>query len=106
MQILGVDKFELVKLLRMNRNVVLFCTLRAKAQSDVERRAIDVKMAQDEDLAPILAEIRDSKQVDKADGKTKKVATRAGRLDQELDVTDAAKDKAKVRQSITSTHLI
>lgn len=54
MQTLGVDKFELVKLLRINRNVVLYCTIRAKAQSDAERRAIDSKMASDETLAPIL----------------------------------------------------
>lgn len=54
MLLLGHDKFALIRLLRKNRMVVLYCTLLASAQSAKERKDIEDKMEADPDLAPIL----------------------------------------------------
>ena len=53
-QVLGFDKFDFVKTLRKHRTLIYFCIMRAKAQSDTERRAIEAKMRNDDELAPIL----------------------------------------------------
>ncbi|EDQ89655.1 uncharacterized protein MONBRDRAFT_36978 [Monosiga brevicollis MX1] len=87
--VLGFDKFEFVKLCRKNRNVILYCTLRARAKSDQERKAIDATMAQDPDLAPILKELREGQSVDKAaEAKARREAQRQEKLDAPLDVLD------------------
>ena len=54
MLLLGHDKFALIRLLRKNHMVVLYCTLLASAQSAKERKDIEEKMETDPDLAPIL----------------------------------------------------
>lgn len=54
MLLLGHDKFALIRLLRKNRMVVLYCTLLASAQSGKEKKDIEDKMEADPDLAPIL----------------------------------------------------
>lgn len=53
-QALGFERFEFVKLLRKNRNVVLYCTLLARASNKVERQTIEAKMRSSDELAPIL----------------------------------------------------
>ena len=54
MLLLGHDKFALIRLLRKNRMVVLYCTLLASAQSAKDKKDIEDKMEADPDLAPIL----------------------------------------------------
>lgn len=58
MGVLGFDKFDLIKLLRKNRNMVLYCTLLAKATPE-EQAAIEAKMQGDLELASILKRLRD-----------------------------------------------
>ena len=56
--LLQFDKFELIKLIRNNRNVILYATLLARAQNASERTAIEETMAGDDELAGILAILR------------------------------------------------
>ena len=53
------DKFDLIKLIRNNRHVILYSTLLAKAQTPAEKAAIEAKMSNDDELVPILAAIRE-----------------------------------------------
>lgn len=95
-QVLGFDKFDFVKILRKNRNLVYFCTMRAKAQSDAERRAIEAKMRADEELVPVLKLLKEGTDSDRAaDSMAHKEAQRKGKLDEDLDseVTDAHRTK-------------
>ena len=45
MDLLGFDRFGLVKELLSNRNRLVWCLRRARAQSDEERLAIEVRFA-------------------------------------------------------------
>jgi pre-mRNA-splicing helicase BRR2 len=53
------DKFDLIKLIRNNRNVILYCTLLARAQNPAERATIEAKMSSDDELSSILAALRE-----------------------------------------------
>ncbi|PAA72657.1 hypothetical protein BOX15_Mlig007168g1 [Macrostomum lignano] len=55
---LGYEAFDLIKLVRQNRQMVLHCTLLAQAQSRSERSAIEARMRADPKLAPILRQLR------------------------------------------------
>ena len=100
-QVLGFDNFKFVKLLLTHRNVILYCTLRARAETDAERRAIDARMAVNEDLAPILQELREGQTIDKAaEAKARRAAKRQERLDVDLDVMDVDADKKPTRVSL------
>ena len=59
MTLLEHDKFDLIKLIRNNRNVILYCTLLARAQTPAEKSSIEAKMSSDDELAPILAALRE-----------------------------------------------
>ena len=59
MNLLEHDKFDLIKLIRNNRHIILYSTLLAKAQTPAEKAAIEAKMSSDEELVPILAAIRE-----------------------------------------------
>ncbi len=75
--LLQFDKFELIKLLRNNRNIVLYCTLLARAQTPSDKSAIEEVMRNDDDLAPILAELREGTKMDTTDEeKARKAALR------------------------------
>ncbi|KII64997.1 U5 small nuclear ribonucleoprotein helicase [Thelohanellus kitauei] len=55
MLLLGPDKFSIVKCLRANRDVVLYCTLLSSAQDEEERSMIEEDMRAVPELAEILA---------------------------------------------------
>ncbi len=81
MTLLQFDKFELIKLLRNNRNIVLYCTLLARAQTPAEKSAIEETMRNDDELAPILAELREGTKMDTTEEeKARKAALRKVRL--------------------------
>jgi pre-mRNA-splicing helicase BRR2 len=65
--LLQFDKFELIKLLRNNRHVVLYCTMLARAQTPAERAAIEATMTADDELAPILSELQEGTKHDTAE---------------------------------------
>lgn len=53
--LLGFNQFDIIKLLRSNRQMILYCTLLASAQSADERQNIEDKMRSDSQLASILS---------------------------------------------------
>lgn len=86
---LGFDRFEFVKTLRKNRNVVLYCTLLARANNKVERQAIEAKMRSSDELAPILQRLQEGDGDAKAAAaKARRAAARAERLDADADAMD------------------
>lgn len=52
--LLDYDKFDLVKLLTSNRDVILYCTKLGQAQSPAEREAIERSMQENPQLASLL----------------------------------------------------
>eukprot|EP00053_Salpingoeca_punica_P020082 m.207381 g.207381 ORF g.207381 m.207381 type:complete len:2142 (+) comp17788_c0_seq1:161-6586(+) len=84
--VLGYDKFDFVKLLRANRNLVLYATKLARAQ-DEERVQIEAQMRADPELEKLLTRIREGE----GDGaeetaRLRKAAARQEKLDADLDV--------------------
>jgi pre-mRNA-splicing helicase BRR2 len=55
--LLGYDCFDFIKMLLKHRNMVLYCTLLASAQSEIEKTSIKSKMSQDPDLVKILKQL-------------------------------------------------
>ncbi|KAJ8969793.1 hypothetical protein NQ314_001578 [Rhamnusium bicolor] len=52
--LLGYDCFDFIKQLKKHRQMILYCTLLAKSQSDSERQKIKDKMSEDSSLKRIL----------------------------------------------------
>ncbi|KAJ3643308.1 hypothetical protein Zmor_026030 [Zophobas morio] len=52
--LLGYDCFDFIKQLKKHRQMILYCTLLAKSQSESERQKIKDKMSEDSSLARIL----------------------------------------------------
>ncbi|GLV40316.1 Brr2 U5 snRNP complex subunit [Carabus blaptoides fortunei] len=55
--LLGYDCFDFIKQLKKNRQMILYCTLLAKSQSDSERQKIREKMNEETVLARILRQL-------------------------------------------------
>ncbi|KAK6185571.1 hypothetical protein SNE40_007775 [Patella caerulea] len=62
--LLGVTQFEFIKILRMNRQMILYCTLLASAQTKSERNKIEEKMMSDAELRLILATLQETERDD------------------------------------------
>ncbi|XP_061184302.1 U5 small nuclear ribonucleoprotein 200 kDa helicase-like isoform X1 [Saccostrea echinata] len=52
--LLGFDMFDFIKVLRQHRQMILYCTLLAQAQTDEEKRSIEEKMSSDTELSGYL----------------------------------------------------
>ncbi|KAI1287391.1 U5 small nuclear ribonucleoprotein helicase [Halotydeus destructor] len=72
--LLGFEQFEFIKLLRQNRQMILYCTLLASAQSTSEKASIREKMASDPQLSRILRLLEDSEAAEETDTRKGKVA--------------------------------
>lgn len=55
--LLGFDCFDFIKLLKQNRQMILYCSLLAQAQSEAERRAIQDEMKGNPHLNKILRQL-------------------------------------------------
>ena len=95
--LLGFNQFDIVKLLRSNRYMVLYCTLLASAQTADERKGIENKMRQDAKLSLILQSLESDKVELVHDEKEK----RAGKEeeDMETDETTSGQKTAKTENS-------
>ncbi|KAK4881295.1 hypothetical protein RN001_004614 [Aquatica leii] len=65
--LLGYDCFDFIKQLKKNRQLILYCTLLAKSQSESERQKIREKMSEDPLLTRILRHLDTGKNVDDED---------------------------------------
>ena len=63
-KLLGFTHFNFIKVLRQHRNMVLYCSLLAQAQSEEEKRNIEDEMAADAELKIILCALRDTDKED------------------------------------------
>lgn len=59
--LLGYDCFDFIKILKKNRQMILFCTLLAKAQSETERQKLREQMKNDAALLKILRQLETGK---------------------------------------------
>lgn len=55
--LLGYDCFDFIKILKQNRQMILYCTMLASAQSDIEREKIRNEMKEDDKLKKILRQL-------------------------------------------------
>ncbi|XP_076060028.1 U5 small nuclear ribonucleoprotein l(3)72Ab [Oratosquilla oratoria] len=87
---LGYDKFEFIKILNRNRQMVLHCTLLASAQSETEKEEIRKLMLADTQLKRILAMLENEEEVmDTSEAGDELGSSRQRRLNtQSMDVDD------------------
>lgn len=62
--LLGYDCFDFIKQLKKNRQMILYCTILAKAQSETERQNIRERMRSDGNLTKILRQLDTGKNDD------------------------------------------
>ena len=55
--LLGYDLFNVIKLVRQNKQLILYCTLRARAETEKERHEIEEEMRSSPAGAAILDEL-------------------------------------------------
>lgn len=55
--LLGYDLFKVIKLVRQNKHLILYCTLRARAETEKERHEIEEEMRSTPAGAAILDEL-------------------------------------------------
>lgn len=66
--LLGYDSFDFIKILKKNREMILYCTLLASSQSESERQKLREKMRNDAHLAKILRQLETGKNDDDDEG--------------------------------------
>jgi len=88
--LLGFNKFDFIKILRQHRQMILYCSLLAQAQSETEKEAIKDKMRADNELAIYLAALEETDKDDLvADEQARKKQARKKNIDADLaDVMD------------------
>ncbi|KRT82021.1 helicase, partial [Oryctes borbonicus] len=84
--LLGYDCFDFIKVLKRHRQMILYCTLLAKSQSESERQKIRDKMSDDPSLARILRLLDTGKGED--DGEDNESTTRSSRRKDHSDDMD------------------
>lgn len=62
--LLGYDCFDFIKLIKKNREMILYCTMLASSQSESERQKIREKMRSDANLMKILRQLDTGKNED------------------------------------------
>lgn len=99
--LLGFNQFDFIKLLRSNRQMVLYCTLLASAQSSQEKTSIEESMQNDPQLANILEALQ--RQSDKIDlvqeERERRAALRKSKIESMEGVVDEEEEAANLKQS-------
>jgi len=94
--LLGYDCFDFIKQLKLNRQMVLYCTMLASAQTDSERQRIREKMRGNSALAKILRQLDTGKAEEQDEGESR--GSKRGKGDAEDGGAAAAGQVAGVRQ--------
>lgn len=93
--LLGYDCFDFIKILKKNRQMILYCTLLAKSQSEAERQKVREQMKNDSSLLKILRQLETGKGEDNDDLEEKsKVKKR--KLNDDDDDDEAMDDGNKI----------
>ncbi|XP_054265192.1 U5 small nuclear ribonucleoprotein 200 kDa helicase isoform X1 [Macrosteles quadrilineatus] len=77
--LLGYDCFEFIKVLKKHRQMILYCTLLASSQSEVERQRLRDEMTSDSGLSRILRQLESVEEGERADGGDSAMARAARR---------------------------
>ncbi|XP_071957394.1 U5 small nuclear ribonucleoprotein 200 kDa helicase-like [Antedon mediterranea] len=84
--LLGHEQFHFIKILRQHRQMILYCTLLAKAQNDSERSKIEEKMKVTPELAIILEKLTETDQEDLVrEERARKIAARKSKVDADIE---------------------
>lgn len=78
--LLGYDCFDFIKIIKKHRQMILYCTLLASSQSEIERQRIRDKMKDDSSLARILRQL----DTGKGDEEEESVSARAIRRNEQM----------------------
>ncbi|CAG9864245.1 unnamed protein product [Phyllotreta striolata] len=87
--LLGYDCFDFIKQLKKHRQMILYCTLLAKSQSENERQKLKDKMSEDPSLSRIL-KLLETGRGDDDDGDNNESSSRHRRGKHESDILDLA----------------
>ncbi|XP_023931317.1 U5 small nuclear ribonucleoprotein 200 kDa helicase-like [Lingula anatina] len=87
--LLGFNQFDFIKVLRQHRQMILFCTMLAQAQSQEERAKIEEKMSSDANLSKILHTLQETDKEDLVrEERERRQAKRQTRVDADLEAMD------------------
>ena len=87
--LLGHDKFSIIKTVRKHRNMVLYCTLLAMAETVRERKELENIMKGDEELSEILSQLSEYDHEDLVQAeRARKAAARKSRVDADLNAIE------------------
>ncbi|CAH1783166.1 unnamed protein product [Owenia fusiformis] len=96
--LLGFNQFDFIKILRQHRQMILYCTLLAQAQSASERQKIVEKMNNDSHLSKILSMLEETDKDDPVtEERARRESSRKSRSEVSMDV-DEGKDLGPVNQ--------
>lgn len=91
--LLGVTQFEFIKVLRQHRQMILFCTLLASAQTSSERSKIEEQMESDAELSRILHSLQETDQDDLVtEERARRQQARQSRVAADLESMDVDED--------------
>ncbi|KHJ42995.1 Sec63 domain protein [Trichuris suis] len=82
--LLGFDQFEFIRTLREHRNMILYCTLLASAQSEQERQQIEAKLRHDPELAKILRALKEAGEESAKDDSVRRSKTKREKREAEV----------------------
>ncbi|KRX42392.1 U5 small nuclear ribonucleoprotein helicase [Trichinella nativa] len=91
-RLLGFDQFDFIRTLRQHRNMILYCTLMASAQSEKERQQIEAVLLETPELTKILHALKEADAedfIDQERGRRRKVKTEVHSSDKNMEVDDS-----------------
>lgn len=107
--LLGFDQFDFIKILRQHRQMVLYCTLLASAQSEQDRKQIEMKMSNDSQLSTILQQLNETDKEDIIkEEQDRRERMRRNKLDADLEAmeTDQGDDGVKPSKGVDLDDII
>nr|XP_009857905.1 U5 small nuclear ribonucleoprotein 200 kDa helicase [Ciona intestinalis] len=94
--LLGFNQFNFIKTLRLHRQMILYCTLLASAQSLDAKQEIEKKMESEADLKMILEQLHDTEKEDIIrEEQDRRERLRRSKVDADLKATDAENVKSE-----------
>ena len=101
--LLGFDQFQFIKNVREHRQMILYCTLLASAQSAAAKQQIEQKMKADPELNDILNQLYDTEKEDIIkEEQERRERLRKSKVEADLEATDA--DNVKTENQYQPSH--
>jgi len=101
--LLGFSQFNFIKVVREHRQMILYCTLLASAQSEAAKQQIEDKMRSDPALSIILEQLHDTEKEDIIkEEQERRERLRRSKVDADLEATDA--DNTKADDALQPSH--